>query len=113
MARGWTLTVRRRGRTTKERYDDAGQAVAALERHLVDLGRTERRTTAKALTREVEPVAQVAARLELTGPSGARGGVDLRGDGSAEAYTGRLRRVVVEPRRGEEAPAALRRALGV
>ena len=111
MAGGWTLTVRRRGRTDKERYEAAGQAFAALERRLDELARTERRGTAKALMREVEPVAQVAARLELSGPSGQRGGVDLRGDGSAEAYTGRWRRVVVERRRGEDAAKALRRAL--
>lgn len=112
MAAGWTLTVRRTGRTEKERFETAGQAFAALERALDQLGRTERRGTAKALVREIEPVAQVAARLELAGPGGERGGVDLRGDGSAEAYTGRWRREIVERRRGEDAAAALRRALG-
>ena len=107
----WTLTVRRRGRTEKERYEDGGLAVAALERRLMELERTERRTMERALVREVEPVAQVAARLELAGPGRARGGVDLRGDGSAEAYTGRWRRVVVAREPGEDAVAALRRAL--
>ncbi|WP_205695836.1 hypothetical protein [Conexibacter sp. SYSU D00693] len=61
--------------------------------------------------REVEPVQQVAARAELTGPDRRRGGVDLRGDGSREAFTGRWRKEVVEQHPGEDAVAALRRAL--
>lgn len=111
MAGRWTLTVRRRGRTERERYDEPVQAVAALERRLVALERTERRTVEKAFVREVAPVAQVAARLELAGPGGARGGVDLRGDGTSEAYTGRWRRELVARQPGEDAVAALRRVL--
>ena len=61
--------------------------------------------------REIEPVAQVALRGEVAGP-GAHGGIDVRGDGSAEAFTGRWRRVLVERRPGETAHDALRRALG-
>lgn len=73
--------------------------------------RTTRRGTAKALVREIEPVAQVAVRAEVAGPGGIRGGIDVRGDGSAEAWTGRLRRAVVEQRPGEDAYAALSRVL--
>jgi hypothetical protein len=53
----------------------------------------------------------VAVRGELAGPGGLRAGVDVRGDGSAEAYTGRWRRRLVERRTGETAYDALRRVL--
>ncbi len=61
--------------------------------------------------RRFEPVQQVVARLELSGPGRLRGGLDVRGDGSAEAYTGRLRRQVVFQEAGEDAYAALARAI--
>jgi hypothetical protein len=53
----------------------------------------------------------VAGRFELRGPDGVRGGIDVRGDGSAEAYTGWVRKQLVEQRAGESAIDSLRRAL--
>jgi hypothetical protein len=58
-----------------------------------------------------EPVQQVAARGEIAGPRGARGGIDVRGDGSTEAYTGRMRKRLVTAEPGEDAFSALARAL--
>jgi hypothetical protein len=63
----------------------------------------------RALGREYEPEAQVAARGELRGPKGLRVGVDVRGDGAAQAFTGRVMRRPVAPHEGEDAYAALRR----
>ena len=63
------------------------------------------------LIRRLEPVQIVVGRLELTGPGRLRAGIDVRGDGSSEAFTGRLRRQVIEQRPGESAYDALRREL--
>jgi hypothetical protein len=107
----YTLTVRRRGATERSRHATLDEALAALQARMDELAPRSRREAERALSRVVTPVAQVAVRAELSGP-GVRGGVDLRGDGSTAAFTGRWRRVAVEQRGpGETALAALRRAL--
>src|SRR6266540_667808 len=107
----YKLTVRRRGATERERFGSLADALTALEVRLDDLAPASRRGPERALAREIDPVQQVALRGEIAGP-GVRGGVDVRGDGSAEAFTGRLRRVLVEREPGETAYEALRRVLG-
>ena len=63
----------------------------------------------RAANQEIVVAAQqVAARLQL----GGRGGIDIRGDGSAVPYTGRLRRRPVQERETESPYEALRRAIG-
>ena len=52
----------------------------------------------------------MAARGEIKGPKGLRAGVDVRGDGSAEAWTGRLSKRLIEQQDGEDAYSALRRS---
>ena len=59
----------------------ARRARAARERR-----RRAARRTREVLGREYAPERQVAGRFELAA-RGVRGGVDVRGDGSAEAYT--------------------------
>ncbi|HEX4033077.1 MAG TPA: hypothetical protein VHX66_01425 [Solirubrobacteraceae bacterium] len=107
----WTLTVRDGPRVTHERHATLGDAVTALEQALLGLEPGAARDETRVFSRRIEPAAQIAARLELSGPGGERGGVDLRGDGSAEAFTGRLRRQIVEQRAHESAGGALERAL--
>lgn len=112
MAAGYTLTLRREGATEKQHFADLEAALDALEREGRAFANTERRETTQAFLREYEPVQIVALRAELAGP-GVRAGVDVRGDGSAEAFTGRLRRRLIAQEDGESAYAALRRCLAV
>jgi hypothetical protein len=102
------LVVRLKGRVAREKYPTLDEALDALEVRGRELQRT---TRAKPVDTKVlgryEPAQQVSARLELSG----RGGVDIRGDGSASAFTGRVRRLPVQERGTESAYDALRRAL--
>jgi hypothetical protein len=108
----YTLTIRLGGQVTRERYTDLSGALGAIEKHGSRLERTANaRARGGTLIRRMEPVQQVVARLELSGPDRMRAGVDVRGDGSSEAFTGKLRRRLVAQRRRESAYDALRREL--
>jgi hypothetical protein len=109
----YTLTIRQGPKVTRERFAALEAAVGAVEERGRELERgADARAVGGGLIRRIEPVQQVVARLELRGPGRLRAGVDVRGDGSSEAFMGRVRRRLVEQRKGEDAYGALRRALG-
>jgi hypothetical protein len=112
----YTVTIRVGPRVSRERVPTLADAVDVLELRLRDLGPAARRGAVRALAREYEPVAQVAARGEISGPSRlvprVQAGADVRGDGSIESYRGKVRRELVELERGEDAFDGLRRVLG-
>jgi hypothetical protein len=108
----YTLTIRLGPKVDRERYSDLDAALRAIEQQGHELERSAgARARGGTLIRRIEPVQQVVARLELAGPARLRAGVDVRGDGSSEAFTGRVRRRLVEQRGRESAYDALRRAL--
>jgi hypothetical protein len=115
MARGFTLTLRytatRGARVERVRFSALAETLDALENRARALAREVGRETIDLHVRRFEPEQQVAARGEVAGPR-VHGGVDVRGDGSVDAFTGRLRRQVVVPLAGESPYDALRRALG-
>ena len=107
---GYRVVLRREGKVDKHAAETLEAALDLLEREARAAAHGRRRGTVDLRVRRFEPVQQVAARAELRGGA-VRAGVDVRGDGSAEAWTGRIRRTLIEPRDGEDAFAALRRLL--
>jgi hypothetical protein len=103
----YRLTVRRGPNVEKASRETLEEALDLLEAYT----RTAtQRDAVDFVSRRYEPGDQVAMRIELKG-DGVRAGLDVHGDGTAVAWTGRIRRVVIEPERGESPIAALRRTL--
>ena len=111
----WKLTVRTGPKVQHARFDELEPALVEIERRARELSKAAPTKEIDVKYKQFEPVQQVTARLELAGPErllpSVRAGIDVRGDGSTEAYLGRLRRTVVEQRKGETAYKALRRTL--
>jgi hypothetical protein len=111
----YKLTIRDGPRVAHERLTTLDEALDALERHGTELALSTECETVDLRVRSFEPADQVAARLALSGPErllpSVRAGIDVRGDGSAEAWIGGARRRPVEPQDGESPYAALRRVL--
>ena len=111
----WQLTVRAGSEVQRATYEGLDELLDALEARGRELSRAVPGETVNAKLKRFEPVQQVVARLELSGPErilpSVRAGVDVRGDGSTEAFRGRIRRAMLEQRADEDAFTVLRRAL--
>jgi hypothetical protein len=111
----YRLVLRDGPKVERARFGSLDAALDALGAHLIRLAARPQRDAIDLRVRRIEPVAQVIGRAELSGPQRlmprVRAGVDVRGDGSAEAWTGRASRRVVAPQDGESPVAALRRVL--
>jgi hypothetical protein len=111
----WKLTERAGPRVSRSAFDELSGALDALEARGRELAESAPGTAVDVKFRRFEPQQRVVARLELSGPErfvpSVRAGVDVRGDGSVEAFRGRVRRQVLDPRGGESPYAALRRVL--
>jgi hypothetical protein len=112
VAEAYTATVRHGPKVSRERFGDLRTALAGVEARGRELeSGAHADPMGGRLFRRMEPQQLVVARIELSGPGRLRAGVDVRGDGSSEAWTGRIRRRLIEQKRGESAYDALRRTL--
>jgi hypothetical protein len=110
--RSYKLTIRSRSRARSQRFATLDAALDALEERGRELERdADEPARGGTFIRRLQPVQIVVGRLEIAGPRRLRAGIDVRGDGSSEAFTGRFRRRVVEQRAGESSYEALRREL--
>ena len=111
----WKLTERAGPKVKRSSFDDMDRALDALESRGRELASSAPGESVDVKYKRFEPQQRVVARLELAGPErlvpSVRAGVDVRGDGSVEAFRGRVRREVIAERKGESAFAALRRML--
>jgi hypothetical protein len=106
----WQVVVRTGPAVHKYRAASLDDALELLETETRVAANTTRRPEIDVRVRHYAPADQVAARAELRGP-GPRAGFDVRGDGSVQAWTGRVRRRMVEPEGDETVYEALRREL--
>jgi hypothetical protein len=109
----YRLTVRRGPRVTREKFDELGAAIGAMEQRAKEI-RAAGPLKPRKMLRAFEPEAQVAGRVEVSSGGllrrGIDAGVDVMGDGTFVAFRGGVRRVELDP--GRDGPfAAVRTAL--
>jgi hypothetical protein len=106
----WRVTVRNGPKVEKLRAGGVEEALDLVEREGRVLSAGPGRREIDLVARKFSPQQQVAGRVELAGP-GVRAGIDVRGDGEAEAWIGRVRRRVIEQEDRETPYEALRRVV--
>jgi len=104
------ITVRRGPAVDRSAAPTLEEALERVEAAARDAARSERRAPVDLRVRAIAPGDQVVARVEIRMGS-RRAGVDVHGDGSMTAHTGRVRRAPLELEPGEGALDALRRTL--
>ena len=111
------MSVREGPRFSRIRTNSVEELFDELAFHADEVSSRADGTSVDAMFKTFEPVERVYGRIEIAGQrkclvSRDRAGIDVRGDGSLEAFIGRTNREVVEPLPGETVVAALRRAWG-
>lgn len=95
----WKLTVRHGSDVDHERFDDLGEAVAAMRARALAI-RSEGPVRPVRSLRDFEPAAQVHARLQLSSGRFFKktvAGVDVRGDGTFVPFKGGVAREELDP----------------
>jgi hypothetical protein len=113
----YRVTTRATGKVRRSEHERLDDALDALEEQARAAAAGPRLAPVDLRARRWAPGDQVAVRVEVAGPqrwrSRTRAGIDVRGDGSVQAWTGAPQRALVEPEQGEDAYAALRRVLAL
>ena len=107
---GYRITIRTGPKVERVRAETLDEALDAVELHARAAANTERRAAVDVRVRRYEAGDQVAVRVELRG-RGVTAGVDVRGDGAVQAWTGRFMRRAIAPEGDETVYEALRRTL--
>jgi hypothetical protein len=109
----YRLTVRHGSRVQRESFESLDDAMDAMERHSREI-RAEGPLAEVNALRDYGPGERVHARLELSTGGLLRGreaGVDVMGDGALVPFAGVVRKRKLEPRGGQSALDAVRKAL--
>jgi hypothetical protein len=114
MAR-FSMSVREGPRFSRLRTDSIEELFEAVAENAQTLSERADAPSIDAVFKTFEPIERVVARIEISGQrrglvSRDRAGIDVRGDGSMEAFVGRTSREVIDPLPGETVVEALRRA---